>query len=197
VISDVERFMLRYVADVGELVLAQVGGHDLALFGGEIFAHCEAETLDHAAFDLSSMGERVDDGSDIMAGDDFAHLHLSGFRIDLDFRRLGKVAHGAEPLFDIDAAARSQESISRVRPGGEIGELDFRALGADGGTSLQTDRVRRTAQQPCRELNQLIAQCGGCLVDGLSTQVGDQTGDHPDIGGEYFRGAHSDFNIVG
>ena len=106
-------------------VLAEVGGNDLAIFGGEIFAHGKAETLDHAAFHLSAMGERIDDGSDIMGGDHFAHFHLSSFRVDPDFRRLGKEAHGAEPLFDIDAAARGQGFIHRFRPRGEIGELKF------------------------------------------------------------------------
>ena len=114
-----------------------------------------------------------------------------------DFRRLGKEAHGAEPLFDIDATARAQGSINRFRPRGEIGEVDFCALGPDGGTSLQTDRVRRTAKQRRSELNQLVAQCEGCLLDRLSAQVGDQTGDHSDIGREHFRGAHSNCNIVG
>src|SRR6185295_14751452 len=66
VISHIERFMLRYVTDVGQLVLAQIGGNDLAVFGDEIFAHREAETLDHAAFDLSAVGERVEDGSDVV-----------------------------------------------------------------------------------------------------------------------------------
>ena len=48
-----------------------------------------------------------------------------------------------------------------------------------------------------QELNQLVAQCRGCLLDGLSAQVGDQTGDHSDIGREHFRGAHANCNSVG
>ena len=89
-----------------------------------------------------------------------------------------------DPSIDFARAARSAK-------------LTFAAPGPDGSTSLQTDRVRRTAKQRRSELNQLVAHCEGCLLDRSSAQVGDQTGDHSDIGREHVRGAHSNCNIVG
>jgi len=92
---------------------------------------------------------------------------------------------------------RAQRFIHPFRLRGEIGEPDFLPRGPDGGAALQTNGVRRTAKQRRSATNQLVAQCPGCLLDGLSAQIGDQTGDHSHIRGEHFRGAHRDCHIVG
>ena len=46
------------------------------------------------------MGDRVDDGSDIVGGDNLPNSQLPGLRVYLDLCGLGKKAHRADPFFN-------------------------------------------------------------------------------------------------
>ena len=107
-------FELGYVHDRRQLVVAEMRGNHRAVFQNNPLAHGLADGLDQPALDLSLMGDRVDDGSDIMRGDDTAQAHLPGLAIDRHFGEMCGKARAVARLAGCVLALASSRAPCRV-----------------------------------------------------------------------------------
>src|SRR5688572_20792726 len=112
------RFTRRQIARRRDLVIAQAERGYATVFDEHLFANGHAQTLQHAAFDLSLMGQRINHYGDIMEAAQSPDLNLTALLIDLNV--------GDHGLKDMLARPDPSVVISKAPPGlarGQGGEL--------------------------------------------------------------------------
>ena len=132
---------------------------------------------------LSVGDHRIDDAAAILGGDEFLHLHLPGFDIDLDHRHMAGIGEGAGRIVmadlghaGIDLALEAVRLVIGIA--GERGDGDAAVGAGDGRRAVaEHDVLGRGFQHVRRQLDDLRAQF-------LRGDEGRAAGDHQRAAGE-------------
>ena len=82
-------FQLRNIHAGRQFIVTQMDIRHCSVLHNQLFGQCVADPLDRPTFNLSLVGERIEDGADIVCGCELLERHLAGCRVNRDFGYLG------------------------------------------------------------------------------------------------------------